>query len=113
VVVLNNNGGTGSYTIFTDFTVPTGSININGGAATTSSHSVTLNLAASNRTGADRVFDMRFSDDGTTFGAWVPFASSQPYTLPAGIGTHTVFVQYRNGAGGVSATFSHAISTTT
>jgi hypothetical protein len=113
VVATNNNGGTGSYTIFTDAAVPTGSININGGAATTGSHHVTLNLAASNPNASDPVFDMRFSNDGTTFGAWAPFSASAAYTLPAGVGTHTVFVQYRNGAGGVSATFSHGIFTTT
>jgi hypothetical protein len=54
--------------------------------------------------------DMRFSDDGVNFAAWQPVAGSAAYTLPAGEGGHTVFVQYRNGAGGVSASASASIT---
>jgi hypothetical protein len=52
---------------------------------------------------------MRFSSDGTTYGAWVPFDATAPYTLPSGDGSKTVFVEYRNGAGAVSAAASHSI----
>ena len=42
VVVLNNNGGSGSYTLYRDTVVPTGTISINGGATFTNSQNVTL-----------------------------------------------------------------------
>jgi hypothetical protein len=53
---------------------------------------------------------MRFSSDGTTFGNWVPFTATSSFTLPSGDGSKTVFVQYRNGAGAISATASDAIT---
>src|SRR5437764_1235710 len=82
----------------------------NSGAALTNSTNVTLNLSATNPTAGDPVSDMRFSSDGTTFGAWVPFAAASPFTLPSGDGSKTVFVQYRNGAGAISATASDSIT---
>jgi hypothetical protein len=109
VVVVNNNGGAGTYKLYLDSAVPTGTISINSGAAFTNQSNVTLTLAASNPTGGDPVLDMRFSNDNVSFGAWQPFATSTSYTLPAGEGNHTVYVQFRNGAGGVSASASDAI----
>jgi len=110
LVVQNNNGGSGSYTLYRDTAAPSGTISVNSGAAFTNSTSVTLNLSATNPTAGDPVSDMRFSNDGTTFGAWVPFAASASYTLPSGDGSKTVFVQYRNGAGAVSATAGDSIT---
>jgi hypothetical protein len=54
--------------------------------------------------------DMRFSSDGSNFGDWMPFAPSVSFTLPSGDGSKTVFVEYRNGAGAVSAAASHSIT---
>lgn len=109
LVVQNNNGGAGTYTLYRDTALPTGTISINSGATYTKSKNITLNLSASNPTAGDPVLDMRFSNDGSTFGAWVPFASTTPYTLPAGDGTKTVFAEFRNGAGAVSTASSHSI----
>jgi hypothetical protein len=108
-VVQNNNGGSGSYTLYRDTAAPSGTISINSGATYTNSTSVTLNLSATNPTAGDPVFDMRFSNDGTTYGPWVPYAASAPYALPAGDGSKTVFVEFRNGAGAISAAASHSI----
>jgi hypothetical protein len=110
LVVQNNNGGSGSYTLYRDTAAPSGTISINSGATYTKSTSVTLNLSATNPTSGDPVSDMRFSNDGTNFGAWVPYSTSTSYTLPSGDGSKTVFVQFRNGAGAVSATASHSIT---
>jgi len=110
LVVQNNNGGSGSYTLYRDTAVPSGTISVNSGATFTKSTTVTLNLSASNPTAGDPVLDMRFSNDGSTFGAWVPFASSTSFTLPAGDGVKTVFVEFRNGAGAVSTASSHSIT---
>jgi hypothetical protein len=110
LVVQNNNGGSGSYTLYKDTAAPSGTISINSGAKYTKSTGVTLNLSATNPTSGDPVSDMRFSNDGVNFGAWVPYTTSTSYTLPSGDGSKTVFVQFRNGAGAVSATASHAIT---
>ena len=109
LVVQNNNGGSGTYTLYRDSAAPSGTVSINSGATYTKSTSVTLNLSASNPTSGDPVSDMRFSNDGSTFGAWVPFAASASYTLPAGDGTKTVFAEFRNGAGAVSTASSDSI----
>lgn len=109
LVVQNNNGGSGSYTLYRDTAAPSGTISVNSGATSTNNTHVTLNLSATNPTAGDPVSDMRFSSDGTTYGAWVPFDTTAPYTLPSGDGSKTVFVEYRNGAGAVSAAASHSI----
>jgi hypothetical protein len=109
-VVQNNNGGSGSYTLYRDTAAPSGTISVNSGAAFTNSTNVTLNLSATNPTAGDPVSDMRFSDDGTTFGNWVPFAATASHTLPTGDGSKTVFVQYRNGAGAISSAASDSIT---
>ncbi len=110
VVVQNNNGGSGSYTLYRDTAAPSGTISINSGATYTKSTSVTLHLSATNPTAGDPVSDMRFSSDGTTYGPWLPYAASAPYTLPSGDGSKTVFVEFRNGAGAVSSPASHSIT---
>ena len=109
LVVQNNNGGSGSYTLYRDTAAPSGTISINSGATYTNSTNVTLNLSATNPTLGDPVSDMRFSTDGTNYGAWVPFAASASFTLPSGDGSKTVFAEFRNGAGAVSAAASHSI----
>jgi hypothetical protein len=109
LVVQSNNGGAGSYTLYRDTAVPAGTISINSGATYTKSATVTLNLSAANPTSGDPVSDMRLSSNGTSYGSWVPYAASASYTLPPGDGSKTVFAEFRNGAGAVSAPASHAI----
>ena len=110
LVVQNNNGGSGSYTLYKDTAAPSGTISVNSGATFTKSTGVTLNLSATNPTAGDPVSDMRFSNDGVNFGPWVPFAATASYTLPAGDGSKTVFAEFRNGAGAVSAAASDSIT---
>jgi hypothetical protein len=110
LVVQNNNGGSGSYTLYRDTVAPSGTISINSGATYTKSANVTLNLSATNATAGDPVSDMRFSSDGVNYGAWVPYATTASYTLPAGDGSKTVFAEFRNGAGAVSSAASHSIT---
>ncbi len=40
-------------------------------------------------------WEMRFSNDGSAWGAWAAFAPTAPWTLTAGAGEKTVYVQYR------------------
>ncbi len=64
VVVLNDNSGSGSYTLYRDTVAPTGTIQIDGGAAATNSKKLHLTLAATNPTSGDPVADMAFSING-------------------------------------------------
>jgi hypothetical protein len=103
IVVQNNNGGAPIYTVYVDNAVPTGTISINSGAAATNNAAVSLTLSATTANAGDPVMDMRFSNDGVTFGAWQPYTTNASYTLPSGDGNKTVYVEYRNGAGGISS----------
>ena len=110
IVVVNNNGGAGTYGLFVDTAAPSGSIAINGGAAFTHNADVTLTLTATNPTSGDPVSDMHFSTDGFNFGPFQPFTRSVSLGLPSGEGSKTLFVQFRNGAGAVSATARASIT---
>ena len=85
VVVQNNNGGSGSYTLYRDTAAPSGALSINAGAHYTTTPAVTLTLSATNPTAGDPVSDVRFSNNGVTFGAWQPYATSAAYNLPSGL----------------------------
>jgi hypothetical protein len=52
---------------------------------------------------------MRFSDNGSTWTAWLVPAATRNHTLPAGLGYHTVRVQYADGGGNYSAVRSDYI----
>ena len=101
-LVLINTSGSGGYTLYRDTTAPTGdSVSINNGDASTQSQSVNLALsAADSQTG---LMDMRISTDGAFDSeSWQPYSTSATATLPAGNGTKTVDVQFRNNAGAIS-----------
>jgi hypothetical protein len=87
----------GDY-ITLDTVAPTGSIVINGGAATTTSRTVTLTLSASDATSG--VYQMRFSENMGTWGSWINYATTYSYTLTsANDGYKTVDVQFKDNAG--------------
>ena len=86
--------------IILDTTPPTGAITINGGATTTNNNQVRLNLAATDATSG--VALMQFSNDGTNFSAAEPYATTKAWTLSS-TGTNTVYVEYIDAAGNVSA----------
>ena len=95
---------------FVDTVVPKGTISINGGAAFTSSRSVTLRLSASDLSPASGVDSMRFRNGGTTtWSSWFDYSTTHSWTLTAGAGTKTVYVQYKDRAGNNSATASDTI----
>ena len=91
----------------TDTTPPSGSLQINGGASTTSQPAVTLTLSATDD--ATGVAQMRFSNDGVNFSAPIAFATTASWVLTSGDGTKTVSVQFRDGAGNWSNAFTASI----
>ncbi|MBI5562933.1 MAG: HYR domain-containing protein, partial [Deltaproteobacteria bacterium] len=93
--------------IFLDNTPPTGTVVINSGAASTTSSGVALTLSATDDSG--RVASMRLSNDNATWSAWQAYATGKSWTLASGTGTRTVYAQFRDGAGNVSATASDTI----
>ena len=86
---------------------PTGTITINGGAEYVKTTSVTLALSASG--GPNRVTQMRFSNDETTWSAWESFAASKSWSLSSEDGTKTVYAQFKDEAGRVSPSCSDTI----
>ncbi len=93
--------------ILLDSTPPTGTIIINDGASATTTQSVTLKLTWSDS--GTGVAGMRFSDNGSTWSAWVAPAAVYAHTLPAGLGYHTVRVQFLDRVGNYSAVYSDYI----
>ena len=71
---------------------------------------MTLNLAATDPAPASGVKEMRFSNDGVTFSAYQPYAVTAAWALSGGDGTKTVYAQFRDGDGNVSAVASDAIT---
>jgi parallel beta-helix repeat protein len=94
---------------FVDTVVPKGTIAINGGNASTTSRSVTLGLSASDPSPASGVAWMRFRNGRTTWSSWFAYSTSKWWTLTAGAGTKTVYVQYKDRAGNISAAASDTI----
>jgi len=86
-----------------DTIAPTGSISL---PAYTTSTTVSATLSASDLTG---VSQMRFSNDGITFGTPVTYASSYAWTITSGDGSKTLWVQYQDFAGNWSG--SHSATT--
>ena len=95
---------------FADTQPPTGSVTIAGGAASTSSAAVTLGLSATDPEPSSGVSQMRFSNDGTTFSAYQPYAATAAWSLAPGDGTRTVYAQFRDADGHESAVVSDSIT---
>lgn len=92
-----------------DVTAPTGSIAINEGAPVTGDPNVTLSISASDDSGI--VDQMRFSNDNATWTPWEPFATNlYSWVLTGEFGVEsTVYVQFMDPSGNVSASYSDGI----
>lgn len=89
-----------------DTTPPSGTLVIAGGAAWTSSPSVSLNVAATDA--GSGVSLVELSNDGLSWTTRA-YAPTQAWTLAAGTGTRTVFARWRDVAGNLSAAKSDTI----
>lgn len=90
-----------------DTTPPTGTISMNSGAPATKNPVVTLTLSATDNSGT--VAQMRFSNDGVTYAPPEPYATTKAWTLTAGDGTKTVYVQFADAVPNWSAAASDSI----
>ncbi len=91
-----------------DTTPPTGSILIKSGAAYTNTPAVTLNLSATDDSGA--ISQMQCSNDNLTYTVPEPYATTKTWTLPSGDGTKTVYVKFSDSTGNWSPPVSASIT---
>jgi len=95
-------------TIILDTAPPTGNILVNFGAAYTNQISVTLSLFANDA--GSGVAQMRFSNNGSSWSAWETYGTSKAWSLTAGDGLKTVYAQYRDNVGKISASCNDTIT---
>ena len=104
---------------YTDSTGPSGSVQINNGASSTTSTSVTLNLSATDTCGVTSYYASESSSTpSANASGWVSVTSTSSYsadvsfTLSSGAGTKYVYVWYKDAAGNLSSSASDSISST-
>ena len=95
-----------SDTIILDTTPPTGSIEINNGASSTTSTSVTITPSA---TDANGVNQMRLRNNIGDWSDWTE-VSIKTWTLTSGFGLKTVFAQFKDNTGLISSEFAATIN---
>jgi hypothetical protein len=104
-------GGDDSTTY--DTVAPVGSIAINGGAATTGSLVVTLNLSAADATSG--VYRMQFSNDNSSWSPWEAYQSTRTgwnlaaYGGNTAAGSKATYVRFQDRAGHVSDSYMDTI----
>ena len=93
-----------------DTAAPTGSVQIEGGADRINFRTVTLTLGATDPHWSAGVDSMRIKNAGGSWTAWEPYADGRSWKLTRGAGKKTVYAQYRDAAGNVSAKASDSIT---
>jgi hypothetical protein len=101
-----------TLTIKIDKSAPTGTVSINDGASRTRSRSVTLTLSATDPSPGSGVSQMRISNtqSGLSSATWEAYSTTKEWSLSSGKGTKTVYVQYRDRAGNLSALATDTIT---
>jgi sugar lactone lactonase YvrE len=84
-------------------------LTINGGALTTTSTNVRLDVSASNAGGGLDGLSMSFSNDRTTWSNWQGYAPWTLWQLASGDGEKTVYGRFKNSAGSISSIVSDTI----
>ena len=93
-----------------DGNAPTGEVAINNGAQYTITTLVTLLAQASDGQGSG-VYQMRFQNDGESWGTWMSYRSTEvPWTLVSGDGTKRLYVQFKDNAGNLSPIYYDEIT---
>ena len=108
--IVGNPSPVVNATIFLDTRGPTDvDVKINGGANSTKSTSVTLNISASEPAPGSGLAEMSLSRDGKDWGGWEPFQAMRVYNLTIGDGVKTVYVRVRDRAGNIGGPVSDSI----
>lgn len=95
-----------------DITAPTAdSLSINGGALNSTSTNVTVTMSAYDS--GSGVAEMGFSNDGSNWSDWQPYAILASWLLETGDGLKTVYGRVRDGARHVSSVVSDTIEVDT
>ncbi|MEM3466633.1 MAG: hypothetical protein QW566_09205, partial [Candidatus Jordarchaeales archaeon] len=89
-----NYGNPGSCDVYVDANPPSGTVTINGGAAYTTSLSVTLSFTASDGSGSG-VSQVGVSNDGSSY-SWYPYQPSLTWNLNPGDGVKIVYVKFKD-----------------
>lgn len=76
---------------------------IDNGLGQTSTTSVTLDVSASDVNYAQAQLQMRFSNDGSSWSAWQPYAATAAWTIKGAAGPNTVYVQVQDPDGGTGS----------
>ena len=95
-----NTESTKTTEIKIDKTPPTGTLTINNGAKSTNTTEVLLALLTGDNVSG--ITELRFSNDGVTYGPWQQYSASASWTLQNEVGQRTVYVQLKDEAGRTS-----------
>ena len=99
-----------SDTVYVDTTAPiNGSLLIADDAEYTAQLNVELNPTAYDQLDSDHI-EMALRNASESFGDWVAYSTTYPWTLPASEGAKTVEAKYRDAAGNVSDVVSDTIT---
>jgi len=106
---VGNAETTKTQTVKIDKTIPTGSILINNGDASTTSTSVTLTLTSDDAWSS--VSEVRYSNDGVwDTEQWEAPSATKTWILTTGYGLKVVYFQIKDNAGLISATYQDSIT---
>jgi hypothetical protein len=94
--------------IILDTVKPTGTIVINNDAVYTNTLNSTLTLSATD--GTSGLYQMRFSNNNSTWSSWQGYSTSKGWTLLSYDGTKKVYTQFKDKAGNISVTYSDSIT---
>ncbi|MBI2414330.1 VCBS repeat-containing protein [candidate division WWE3 bacterium] len=100
--------GTGAQNVLDTDPPVNGNFVINGGAAYTTSTSVTLTISATDE--LSDVSQMEISEDSSFTGAsWEAYSTSKSFTLSSTSGTKTVYIKYKDSNDNESSSYSDSI----
>jgi hypothetical protein len=112
---INLNGASdveGTYTlnvqVVPDQTPPTATLTLNDGRSLTNGVAVPVELIGYDSLSG--IAEMSFSTDGSTFGAWQPYARTSTWTFEPGDGPRTLWARVRDGAGNASQPASASVT---
>jgi hypothetical protein len=106
--LAGNVSSTYNDTIILDTQVPTGSITINSGAASTSTGNTTLTISGID--GGSGVSQMEVCNASDFSGcSWETYSTTKSWTLISGDGTKTVYIKFKDNAGNQSSVYNDVI----